>query len=138
MMLEWNVNFKKDQHDKVIQKLCRKLKVEPINCVFTLSGHRDKLSSCRFEVALNSSVWMEAVSESLEIAYRISPHWHLSMRPPKYFSCSCGEGYIESLEGLISWSLQMDSFDFTNAKDSEMDTRNCEQDASSDGDKHPV
>ena len=132
-MLQWKVHFKKDQHHKVLKKLCRKLNVEPINSVIELSGHREKLSSCRFEVALKSSGWMEAVSEALEIAYRISPHWHLSMRPPKYFSCSCDEGYIEGLEGVISWHLQMDPVESADTKDSEEDIRQCEQDAPSNG-----
>jgi hypothetical protein len=137
-MLQWSVYFKKDQHHKVIKKLCRKIKVEPINCVFELSGHREKLSFCRFEVALKSSSWMEAVSESLEIAYRISPHWHLSMCPQNYFASTCGEGNIEGLEGVISWHLQIDPVDCADTKYSKVDIRKCEQDAPSDGDKHSV
>ena len=109
-MLHWSVYFKKDQHHKVLKKLCRKINVEPINCVFELSGHREKRSFCRFEVDLMSSCWMGAVAESLEIAYRISPHWNLSMLPPKDLACSSGECDIEGIE-RVSWHLQMNPED---------------------------
>ena len=104
-MLHWNVYFKSNQHHKVVEKLCRKIKVEPKNCEFEISGFRDKLSFCKFEVELDSINWGESLVEALHIANRISPHWQMTLAQPTRIICTTQECYIESVES-VSWDLQ--------------------------------
>ena len=105
-MLQWNVYIRGDQHQSVVKKLCRKLKVEPINCIFEISGLRDKLSSCQFEVELESTGWSEAVAESLVIANRLNPHWRMTVIPGERLTCNCQECNVGGVES-VSWDLQV-------------------------------
>ena len=107
MKLRWELHFKKDQHLKVLKKLCRKLKVEPVNTTFDLSGHPGKRSLAAFDVELKSTSWKDAVAESLEIGARISPHWHLAMDPPKFIRCTTDQCGIDGIE-ILGWHLHLE------------------------------
>lgn len=105
-MLYWDVYFKSDQHHKVLKKLCRLLKVDPVNAIFDVSCQRGKTSHCRFEIKLESSRWSDCVAESLLIANRVTPHWRLSMIPSKRLICETDECHVEGVDS-VSWDLDM-------------------------------
>ena len=107
MKLHWQFFFKAEQHHRLLKKLCRKIKADPLDSAFELSGNREKLSSCKFQIQLKASSWTAAVAESLEIGSRFSPHWSLTANPPKYIHCTTGECDIDGIE-ILSWHLSSD------------------------------